>query len=151
MRVVDVTSLCNEFGLMRSLSTQTSEASVGRAHSSSTEAQLIGVAVTRRPYDDEKKVEEWVSEERLREVTDIKKALRQLQEMEKESAERHERFKRESAERGAEIDRKLEKLKKLSDSRERRLHVNKRTHRVRFISETEDEVTIVVEKKGSKK
>jgi DNA-binding transcriptional MerR regulator len=84
-------------------------------------------------------------------VTDIRKALRQLEEMEKESAERHERFKRESAERGAEIDRKLEKLKKLSDSGERWLRVNKRTHRVRFINETEDEVTIVIEKKGIKK
>ena len=73
-------------------------------------------------------------------MTDIKKALRQLQEMEKKSAERM-----------AETGQNLEKLKRLADSGERRLHVNKRTHRVRFLNETEDEVTIVVEKKGEKK
>ena len=31
----------------------------------------------------------------------------------------------------------------------RRIAVNKRTHRVRFENETEDEVTIVIEKKGT--
>jgi len=78
-------------------------------------------------------------------VSDIRKALRQLEEMNRKSAARHEHFNLVFAERAAETNRKLEDLKRLSESGERRLCVNKRTHRVRFEAETEDSVEIIIE------
>ena len=49
--------------------------------------------------------------------------------------------------------RLLEELRQLAGSisqpdAERRVVVNKRTHRIRFEDETEDQVTIVIEPKG---
>lgn len=81
-------------------------------------------------------------------MSDVGKALRQLEATNRDFAERHERFKKESAERGNEIDRKLENLKRLIDDGERRVRINKQTHHIRFADEMESAVTIVIEKKG---
>lgn len=82
-------------------------------------------------------------------MSDLDDALRQLREAESESREKFERFRKESAERQAEIDRALARLKEMQDGREnsRTIRVNKRTHRIRFENETENEVSIVIEKK----
>ncbi len=53
----------------------------------------------------------------------------------------------------AKSKRLLEELKQVARSisqpdAERRITVNKRTHRIRFEDETEDQVTIVIEPKG---
>jgi len=53
------------------------------------------------------------------------------------------------------IIRRLQKIKADAEQRvkdfesgTRRIHVNKKTHRIRFEGETEKEVTIVIERKG---
>jgi hypothetical protein len=60
-----------------------------------------------------------------------------------------------------EFNEKLRKLKKLQDENEqrlkdmesgtRRIRVDKKTHRIRFEGETEEDVTIVIEKKEDKR
>jgi hypothetical protein len=62
------------------------------------------------------------------------------------------------SDRREEIERHIRLLKRLQADmeRERRddvriIRVDKRTHRIRFEEETEDEVTVVVEKKAEKR
>ena len=57
------------------------------------------------------------------------------------------------SERKKTSDEILKELQQKADETKavQRITVNKRTHRVRFENETEDEVTIVIEKEGSQK
>ncbi len=56
---------------------------------------------------------------------------------------------RKIEELGAESSRKLEELKRWrKDPAYRRITVNKLTHRIRFEDETEEEVIVVVERRG---
>ena len=57
------------------------------------------------------------------------------------------------SERKKTSDEILKELQQKADETKavRRITVNKRTHRVRFENETEDEVTIVIEKEGGQK
>lgn len=50
--------------------------------------------------------------------------------------------------RDKQLLKELQEVTHNLDSPDRRLTVNKRTHRIRFEGETEDQVTIVIEPKG---
>ncbi len=77
--------------------------------------------------------------------------LRKLKELQ---AERDEAF-RKMEESSQETSERIKRLRATVDERVRdrhqgvrRITVNKRTHRLRFVDETESEVTIVIEPKG---
>jgi small-conductance mechanosensitive channel len=84
----------------------------------------------------------------------IEKVLRKLEDFgepqRKSNAEWREKMHRLNAERqraAAEADRALKRLQENLDGAPREITVNKRTHRIRLEGETEDEVTIIIEKK----